>query len=153
VWDSMMAIRNARNAGPATGRGGDPSGGDNGGRGVGRSSGGVGEPGSSQGGSIQRMESVPLSEIPDYYPPIHPRASMPDLDGNLWILPTTSAQSQHGELVYDVVNVKKGLFERVRMPVGRSIAGFGKGGVVYLQSGDRTNGFYLERAKLDVRQK
>jgi hypothetical protein len=75
---------------------------------------------------------------------------MADLDGNLWILPTTSAQSKQGELVYDVVNPKKGLFQRVRMPLGRSIAGFGKGGVVYLQSGDRTNGFYLERARVDV---
>jgi hypothetical protein len=148
VWDSLMAVRNKRNAVPApSGRGGgdgtsDPQ------SGRGRSSGGVAPPG--QQGSIQRIEFVPLSEIPDYYPPIHQNASMADRDGNLWILPTTSAQSQKGELVYDVVNPKKGLFERVRMPLGRSIAGFGKGGIVYLQSGDRTNGFYLERVKLDV---
>lgn len=146
VWDSLMNIRNKRNAFPTSGRG-DAGGGDNS-PGRGRAGGGVAAPG--QQGSIQRMEFVPLSEIPDYYPPIRRNSSMPDLDGNLWILPTTSAQSQHGELVYDVVNPKKGLFERVRMPVGRSIAGFGKGGVVYLQAGDRTSGFYLERAKLDV---
>jgi hypothetical protein len=84
----------------------------------------------------------------DYYPPIRVGAATADLDGNLWILPTTSAQSKNGELVYDVLSPKKGLFERVRMPVGRSIAGFGKGGVVYLMSGDRTNGFYLERTRL-----
>ena len=96
------------------------------------------------------MVSVPISDIPDYYPPIHDNSAMADLDGNLWILPTTSAQSQRGELVYDVVNPKKGLFQRVRMPVGRSIAGFGKGGVLYLQSGDMTNGFHLERVKLDI---
>jgi hypothetical protein len=147
AWDSMMVIRNARNAGPAQPARGE-GGGDSPGRG--RSGGGVGEPGSSQGGSIQRMVSVPLSDIPDYYPPIRRNSAMADLDGNLWILPTTSAQSQRGELVYDVVNPKKGLFQRVRMPVGRSIAGFGKGGVLYLQSGDMTNGFHLERVKLDV---
>ena len=96
------------------------------------------------------MEFVPLSQIPDYYPPIRQTSAMPDLDGNLWILTTTSAQSQRGELVYDVVNPKQGLFRRVRMPLGRSVAGFGKNGVVYLQSGDRTNGFYLERVKLEV---
>jgi hypothetical protein len=73
-------------------------------------------------------------------------SAMADLDGNLWILPTSSAQSQHGELVYDVVNPKRGLFERVRLPIGRSIAGFGKGGVVYLQAGDLATGFTLERA-------
>ena len=142
VWDSLMAIRNARNAVPAVGRGGEPL---SDGR-TGRSSGGVTAPG--QQGSIQRMMSVPLSEIPDYYPPINRNSAMPDRDGNLWILPTTSARSQKGELVYDVVNPKRGLFQRVRMPLGRSIAGFGKGGVIYLQSGDRTNGFYLERVKL-----
>jgi uncharacterized membrane protein YgcG len=143
VWDSLMAMRNARNTGSSNaGRG------DEGGGGAGRSGGGGGALG--QQGSIQRMQSVPLPEIPDFYPPIHPNASIPDLDGNLWILPTTSAQSQRGELVYDVVNVKRGLFQRVRMPVGRSVAGFGKGGVVYLLSGDRTNGFHLERARIDV---
>ncbi|MDB4878522.1 MAG: hypothetical protein JWM41_4968 [Gemmatimonadetes bacterium] len=144
VYDSLMSIRNKRYAGPTT-----PNRADVGSDAAGRArSGGGADPASGQQGSIQRMEFVPLSEIPDYYPPIHRNASMPDADGNLWILPTTSAQSQHGELVYDVVNPKKGLFERVRMPLGRSIAGFGKGGVVYLQAGDRTNGFYLERAKI-----
>jgi hypothetical protein len=149
VWDSLMVIRNARNAGPAQPARGEGGSGDAP-AGRGRSGGGVAEPGSSQGGSIQRMVSVPLSDIPDFYPPVRRNSAMADLDGNLWILPTTSAQSQRGELVYDVVNPKKGLFQRVRMPVGRSIAGFGKGGVLYLQSGDMANGFHLERVKIDV---
>ena len=88
-----------------------------------------------------------LKDLPDYYPPIRLNSAMPDLDGNLWILPTSSAQSKQGELVYDVVNAK-GDFHRVRLPVGKSVAGFGKGGIVFLQSGDRTNGFYLERTKV-----
>jgi hypothetical protein len=95
------------------------------------------------------VEYVPpeLKDVPDYYPSIRISAAIADLDGNLWILPNTSAQSRNGELVYDVVNVK-GDFHRVRLPVGRSIVGFGKGGVVYLESGDRTDGFYLERTRL-----
>jgi len=145
VWDSLMAIRNARvNNMPDAMRDSPdapvPA--------RGRSGGGAAAPG--QQGSIQRMEFVPLSQIPDYYPPIRQSSAIPDLDGNVWILTTTSAQSLRGELIYDVVNPKQGLFRRVRMPLGRSVAGFGKGGVVYLQSGDRTNGFYLERVKLDV---
>ncbi|HEY5218168.1 MAG TPA: hypothetical protein VIJ16_00090 [Gemmatimonadaceae bacterium] len=88
-----------------------------------------------------------FKDLPDYYPALRPHAAMPDLDGNLWILPTSSAQSKHGELVYDVVNVK-GDFHRVRVPLGRSIAGFGKGGVVYLLSGDTENGFHLEKTQL-----
>jgi hypothetical protein len=148
VSDSLNALRNARvNSNPAGGRGdGAPPPGAP--PGQGRSNGGAAAPG--QQGSIQRTEFVPLSEMPDYFPPIRENSSMADLDGNLWILPTTSAQSQRGELVYDVVNPKQGLFRRVRLPLGRSVAGFGKNGVVYLQSGDRTNGFYLERVMLEV---
>jgi len=144
VSDSLMRIRNARANTPAS----EPS--SDGQPGRGRGGGGAAAPG--QQGSIQRIEYVPLSQIPDYYPPITENAAMADLDGNLWILPTTSAQSQHGELVYDVVNPKQGLFRRVRMPLGRSVAGFGKGGIVYLQFGDRTKGFHLERVKLDAGQ-
>lgn len=144
VWDSLMAIRNRRVNTPARSEGaGDAASPGSGGR----SNGGVDA--SGQSGSIQRMISVPLSEIPDYFPPIHRNAAVPDLDGNLWVLTTTTAQSLHGELVYDVLNPARGLYERVRMPIGRSIAGFGTGGVVYLQSGDRAAGFTLERVKLE----
>jgi hypothetical protein len=124
-----------------------PGGGGGGGAGTGGRSGGGGDPNAPRP-APPTIEYVPLNEINDYYPPIRGGAARPDLDGNLWILPTTSAQSQSGELVYDVVNVKGELFERVRVPSGRSIIGFGKGGVVYLLSGDRTNGFYLERTRL-----
>ncbi|MEO7997607.1 MAG: hypothetical protein ABI852_09185 [Gemmatimonadaceae bacterium] len=75
---------------------------------------------------------APLSEIADYYPPIRVGATKTDEEGNLWLLPTTSAQSKRGELVYDVVNPRGTPFYRVRLPVGRSIAGFGRNGVVYL---------------------
>ena len=68
------------------------------------------------------------------------------------LLPTSSAQSKNGELVYDVVNVK-GDFYRVRLPVGRSLAGFGKGGVVFLQAGDKEHGFTLERTRVPAAPK
>ena len=93
-------------------------------------------------------QNVPMKDIPDYYPAIRAGAVMPDLDNHLWILPTTSAQSKNGELIYDVVNTKGELFQRVRLPLGRQLAGFGKNGVVYMLSGDRTAGFYLERTRL-----
>ena len=73
---------------------------------------------------------------------------IPDLDGNLWILPTAWAPVAKGALTYDVVNRNGELFQRVRMPEGRSVAGFGRGGVLYLVSGDRTSGFYLEQTRL-----
>ena len=95
-----------------------------------------------------QIENVPLRQIPDYYPAIRPFAAKTDLDGNLWILPTTSAQAKAGELIYDVVNNRGVLFQRVRLPLGRSIAGFGRNGVVYLMYRDGTTGWYLERTKI-----
>lgn len=148
VRDSQVAIVNARNAARDAGRSGDPDDAGSGGS-SGRGRGGGGGSANGQGGTIQRFEFVPPSGMPDFFPPVLDHSAIADLDGNLWILPTSSAQSKHGELVYDVVNPKRGLFERVRMPVGRSVAGFGKGGVIYLQTGDRVNGFALERVTVD----
>ncbi|MEP6779692.1 MAG: hypothetical protein ABJC26_07360 [Gemmatimonadaceae bacterium] len=97
---------------------------------------------------VQTLEFVPLSQIADYYPPVHGGSALADLDGNVWILPNTSKQSKAGELVYDVVNARGELTERVRLPVGRSVAGFGKRGIVYLMSVDGLNGWKLERATI-----
>jgi hypothetical protein len=127
-------------AGSAMGGGGAPT--------VGGGDGGAPGPGRAMTMTTPKIEFPPLSEIADYYPAIRNGAAKPDLEGNLWVLTTTTAQSQNGELVYDVINNKGELTHRVRLPAGRSVAGFGKGGVVYLQSGDRTNGFVLERTSV-----
>lgn len=94
-------------------------------------------------------EFVPLKDIADYYPAIRPGAVKADLDGNLWILPTSSAQSKAGELIYDIVNARGELTQRVRLPLGRSIAGFGHNGVLYLMQRDElTGGWFLERTQI-----
>jgi len=92
------------------------------------------------------VEVVPVKEMADYLPSIRSGAARPDLDGNLWLLPNTSAQSLNGELVYDIVDKNGTLTHRVRIPKGRSVVGFGAGGVVYLTKGDRTTGFTLEKS-------
>jgi hypothetical protein len=91
--------------------------------------------------------------IADYDSPLVAGGTLADRDGNLWILPKATKLSQHGELVYDVVNAKGDLFERVRLPAGRAIAGFGKGGGVYLTSGDFASGYVLERSILPAAKK
>lgn len=94
-------------------------------------------------------EFVPLKDIADYYPAIRSGAVKADLDGNLWILPTSSAQSKAGELIYDLVNKRGELTQRVRVPLGRSIAGFGHNGVVYLMQRDASGtGWFLERTRI-----
>ena len=153
------------------GRGGD----GDGGRGTGRGrSGGDGTPPPADatcwqrttgGGGVRRAGVPALPTIPpmidfarggpiaDYDPPLAIGGTLADRDGNLWILPKTTKLAPHGELVYDVVNAKGELFERVRVPAGRAIAGFGKGGVVYLTTGDLSTGFTLERTALSAAKK
>jgi hypothetical protein len=96
---------------------------------------------------IPQITFVPLNEMSDYYPPIRFGAVRADLDNHLWILPATSSQSKNGELIYDVVNDKGQLTERVRVPVGRSIVGFGHFDIVYLAS-KTSEGWLLERTKI-----
>lgn len=80
---------------------------------------------------IPTITFSPLSEMADYPSPFQRFSIKPDEDGNLWVLPTVTSLAQGG-LLYDVINKKDGLHERVQLPAGYALAGFGKGGVVYL---------------------
>jgi hypothetical protein len=111
--------------------------------------------------------------LPDYYPPIRAGSTVADYDGNLWVLPATSSLAgqlagmipagARGQippgvlpagmtaaptagLAYDVINRQGELVERVQLPVGRSIAGFGPDGVVYLTARQGREVF-LEKAR------
>ena len=88
---------------------------------------------------------VPLAEIADYPPAVRPFAIKADRDNQLWILPTTTPNAVGGGALYDVVNKQGTIIERVQLPPATSIAGFGKGGIVYLQTGDREHGFAIEK--------
>ena len=48
--------------------------------------------------------------------------------------------------IYDVINRKGEVVERIQVPAGRSIIGFGPGGVVYMQARDE-RGVWIERTK------
>ena len=90
------------------------------------------------------VEFVGPDELPDYRPPFFAGAVRADTEGNLWIR-TTAAPTEQGASVYDVVNDNGELVDRVQVPAGRTIAGFGSDGAVYLTS---RNGMdtVLERA-------
>ncbi|HTE45699.1 MAG TPA: hypothetical protein VK636_10680, partial [Gemmatimonadaceae bacterium] len=82
--------------------------------------------------TVSNIELVPPSELPDYVPPVlRSGAMLADPDGNVWILPSTSAQSTGG-LLYDVIDRTGRVVQRVRIPEGRALEGFGVGGVVYM---------------------
>lgn len=81
--------------------------------------------------SIATQDVVRPNELPDYFPPVRDAGILADPDGNVWVLPTTSAGAKNG-LLYDVINRKGEIFERVQLPSGCSLSALAKGGVIYL---------------------
>ena len=118
----------ARGGGAADGRGGAPSG---------------------PGG--MRLELPPINlvnvdELPDYRPAFTAGSARGDLDGNLWVR-TTSPVGNEGP-IYFVINTKGEVIDRVQLPQGRTIAGFGKNGDVYLALRDAEGNARVERARI-----
>jgi hypothetical protein len=85
--------------------------------------------------------------MPSELPPFRSGAVKADADANVWVLTTNSDGVSAGESLFDVVNAQRGLFQRVRVAAGRTIVGFGRGGVVFLKRRDAA-GWVLERARI-----
>ena len=95
-----------------------------------------GPPGPGAVGDLRGGQVPPLvepAELPDYKPPFPGGATRVDAEGNLWIRTT---QNVKGLPVYNVINRKGEVIDRVQLPAGRVIAGFGAGGIAYLASRD-----------------
>lgn len=90
---------------------------------------------------------VRASDLPDYKPPFATGAARADADGNLWIR-TTPPTARDG-LVFDVVNGRGALVDRIQLPPGYTLAGFGPGRVVFLGNRDAT-GLHLSRVRLSA---
>jgi hypothetical protein len=100
--------------------------------------------GGSAAGAAPQVSFVSPSELPDYKPPFFANSVRADVDGNLWVRTIPTRQIAGGP-VYDVINREGKLVDRVQIPVGRTIAGFGPGGSVYLVTRDGAT-MTLERA-------
>lgn len=109
--------------------------GDAGGRGAG--------PGTTTQFQVPPIQLVGANELPDYAPPFAAGSVRGDADGNLWI---RTSHVYNGGSVYDIVNSKGVLTDRVLLPAGRVIAGFGPG-VVYMGVRDG-EGVRLEAAPI-----
>jgi hypothetical protein len=95
----------------------------------------------------QGMAALPppaASDLPDYMPPFANSSARPDADAHLWVRTTTPGSAQ-GSVVYDVIDNRGQLSDRVDVPRGMSIVGFGRGGVVFLTKRD-ADGIHLVRA-------
>ena len=105
-----------------------------------------GPPGAARGGAERaagganvappQMNFVPASELPDYQPPFFAGAVRADAQGNLWIRTIPTKGVPGGGSVYDVVNRKGELIDRVQVPAGRTIVAFAPNGDVYLANRD-----------------
>ena len=87
------------------------------------------------------------NELPDYRPPLTSSGAVrADLDGNLWIRPTLPRPIPGGP-VFDVVDRKGEMIDRIQVPPGYQLVGFGRGKVVFLQMRD-ARGVHLARVRL-----
>ena len=107
--------------------------------------GGRGAAGGGVGGGQPQVNFIAPSELPDYKPPFFANSVRADAEGNLWVRTIPTKQIPGGP-VYDVINRDGKLVDRVQIPTGRTIAGFGPDGVVYLVTRDGTS-MTLERAR------
>jgi hypothetical protein len=80
---------------------------------------------------------VQMLDIPDYFPAYERQSNSmrADADTNIWIRPRPP-RSARGGTIYDVVNRKGELIDKVELPQGRTLIGFGPGGIVYLLARD-----------------
>lgn len=92
-------------------------------------------------------EVVDYTALPDFYPSLlNGGTAVADRDGRLWVLPSIPSVAGPG-LLYDVLDQSGALRERVRIPAGRSLQGFGRDGAVYLASYTK-EGVALERVRV-----
>ena len=86
---------------------------------------------------------VDAKRVADYRPAFRMGAVRADAEGNLWVRTTAPTD---GGAIYDVINGKGQLVDRVKLPFGRVIAGFARG-IVFLGVEDEA-GARLEKAKI-----
>lgn len=93
--------------------------------------------------NVPPINMVSPSDRPDYAPAFMAGSARGDVDGNLWV---RTSKVVNGGSMYDVINGKGELIDRVLVPAGRVIAGFGHA-VVYMGVRDGA-GVRLEVAKM-----
>ncbi|MBW8769423.1 MAG: hypothetical protein JF589_06705 [Gemmatimonadetes bacterium] len=90
------------------------------------------------------LSFVEPSELPDYQPAFTTGSVRADREGKLWVRTFSALQSNAGP-EYDVIDRTGKLVDRVALPAGTTIAGFGPGGTVYLGVRD-ASGTHITRA-------
>jgi hypothetical protein len=98
------------------------------------------------GKGVTMPDFVTAAELPDYRPAFMQGAARADADGNLWVRTTSVRSGGVTGPIYDVIDSRGELVDRVQIPAGRQIVGFAKGGVVYMAARDQS-GTWIERTR------
>ena len=108
-----------------------------------------GAPDGPRGGqtfSMPQLTFVSPSELPDYRPAFTNGSVRADAEGKLWVRVLPAKPTPGGGPEYDVLDRTGKLVDRVALPAGTTIAGFGTGGTVYLGVRDAA-GVHVVRAR------
>ena len=96
---------------------------------------------------LRQPTVIEPEELPDYRPPFPSGGAVrADMEGNLWIRINLTRPVPGGP-VYDIVSRQGELVNRIQLPVGYSVVGFGRGKVVFLSMRDPA-GIHLARVRL-----
>ena len=100
--------------------------------------------GSAGRGFGPQVNLVSPNELPDYRPAFANGSVRADAEGKLWVRIVPTKPTGRGP-EYDVIDRSGKLVDRVMLPAGTTIAGFGPGGTVYLGVRDAA-GVHVVRA-------
>ncbi|MCU0617276.1 MAG: hypothetical protein MUD17_09395 [Gemmatimonadaceae bacterium] len=89
---------------------------------------------------------VQVGDLPDYKPAFAAGAARADADGQLWVRLNLPLSPRQGA-VYDIIDPTGTLADRIQLPAGHTLVGFGPGRVVYLTTRD-ASGLKLARVRL-----
>ena len=87
---------------------------------------------------------VPLNYMPEYRPVFTAGGVRADEDAHIWV---RTLPVRPDGAIYDVIDRRGQRVDRVRVPPGTTVAGFGRGGVVYLGMRDAA-GIHLVRTRV-----
>ena len=96
--------------------------------------------------TLRETPVIDPADLPGYRPPFAQGAVRADMDGSLWIR-AIPARPIPGGVVFDVVSRAGELVDRIQIPPGYTVVGFGRGRVVYLSMRD-ASGVHLARVRL-----
>jgi hypothetical protein len=103
-------------------------------------------------GTAQDVVYPAAQDLPDYVGIFDPALVIADLTGRLWVrrLPEFDVPGEPPGLVYDVIDTRGVVVDRIRVTGGESVIGFGRG-AVYVGTTTLAEGTLIARVPMPIR--